>query len=126
MDGTADLIQIFSSLKNLLAKYSPPLVAKVDAEQRYDLWSEKDLIIEGRKRREVFFASLIIQKNYVGFYFMPVYTAPEMKALFPAELRKLLKGKSCFHIRQLDDTLQEQVRHVLQVGFDLYKSRGWV
>lgn len=67
-----DLQQIFDALKPLLAKYRPPLASKTDDERYFDLWSFKDLVIEGRKRKEVFFAGLIIQKNYVGFYFMPV------------------------------------------------------
>jgi len=41
------------------------------------VWFVKDLVIAGRKCKEVFFAGLIIQKSYVGFYFMPVYTDAE-------------------------------------------------
>ena len=126
MDTITDLNQIYSSLKELLQPYRPTLVAKVDEEKRFDLASVKDLVIEGRKRKEVYFASIIIQKDYVGFYYMPVYSDPEMKALFQPELLKLLKGKSCFHIKRLDDQLRDQIRAALEDGFKLYKTRGWV
>lgn len=121
-----DLTSIFTQIKPLLARYQPPLVARHDEPGYYDLWSEKNLIIDGRKRKEVFFAGLIIQKDYVGFYFMPVYAEPEVKTVFAPELARLLKGKSCFHIKKLDDTLLKHLEDALQTGFELYQQRGWV
>jgi len=126
MDTLTDLKQIHTSLKELLQPYRPPLVARVEDDRRFDLVSVKDLVIEGRKRKEVYFASIIIQKDYVGFYYMPVYSDPEMKTLFQPELLKLLKGKSCFHIKRLDAQLRDQIRVALEDGFKLYKTRGWV
>ncbi|GAP17273.1 hypothetical protein [Levilinea saccharolytica] len=121
-----DLPAIFSELKSLLQAYAPPLIPKMDTEHSFDLWSQKDLVIEGRKRKEVYFAGLIIQKSYVGFYFMPVYVETEMQTFFPPELLRHLKGKSCFHIKTLTPELREQIRTVLQSGFALYQQRGWV
>ena len=126
MEPITDQNGIFSHLKELLEAYCPPLVAKVDESGRYDLVSIKDVVIAGRKRSEIYFASVIIQKSYVGFYYMPIYSDPEIKKFFPAELLLLLKGKSCFHIKRLDDRLLEQVRTALQDGFALYKEREWV
>ena len=121
-----DLEGTFKSLRALLLRYQPPLVAKVDEARRYELWSRKDVIIAGRKRSEVFFASAVIQKGYVGFYYMPVYTSPEMKKLFAPELLSLLKGKSCFHVKALDARLLAQVKRALAAGFRLYEKNGWV
>lgn len=121
-----DLNEIFLELRGLLVGYSPPFQPKTDNERWYDLYSFKDLVIEGRKRKEVYFAGIIIQKSYVGFYFMPVYAEPEVKAFFKPELLSKLKGKSCFHIRDLTPELREQISEALERGFDLYKERGWV
>ena len=121
-----DLSAIFTQLRELLQAYQAPLVSKRDDASHYDLWSVKDLVIEGRKRKEVFFAGLIIQKNYVGFYFMPVYVVTQIKDIFAPELLKLLKGKSCFHIKKLDAQLLEQIEKALRAGFELYQQRGWV
>lgn len=121
-----DLKQIFDQLRPLLEEYRPPLAAKTDNERYLDLWSFKELVIEGRKRKEVFFAGLIIQKSYVGFYFMPVYVKQEIKNVFPAELMRLLKGKSCFHIRKVTPELLEQVKMALRTGYQMYQKRGWV
>ncbi len=121
-----NLNEIFTQLKELLLKYQPPLSSKMNDESHFDLWSVKDLVIEGRKRKEVYFAGLIIQKSYVGFYYMPVYAEPEVKAFFKPELLARLKGKSCFHIHKLDSILLEQIKEALETGFNTYKERGWV
>lgn len=118
--------EIFARLKELLVKYSPPFTPKTDNERWYDLYLNKDVEILGRKRKELWFAGIIIQKDYVGFYYMPVYAEPEMKALFQPELLRLLKGKSCFHVKKLDEELTSQIRQALVDGFEFYKKRGWV
>jgi hypothetical protein len=119
-------IKIFHQLKIVLKKHEPPFVAKTDLDSRYELWSVKDLLIAGRKRKEVFFAGLIIQRNYVGFYYMPVYTHAAMKRLFKKELLATLKGKSCFHITRLDATLLTQIQEALKLGHRLYRKNGWI
>jgi hypothetical protein len=122
-----DLVPIFNKLKAMLKKYEkPPLEPKFDLDSRYDLWSRKDLVIADRKRKEVYFAGLIIRSKYVGFYYMPIYTNTDLKDVFEPELLSLLKGKSCFHIKKLDKDLERQIRKALKIGFDLYKKRGWV
>jgi len=120
------LIDIFMALKALIKKYEGPLVSKMDLDSKYDLWSIKAIVIESRPRKEVSFAGIIIQSDYVGFYFMPVYAEAELKEIFGSKLLKLLKGKSCFHIKQLDDELIEQITYALERGYELYQARGWV
>jgi hypothetical protein len=121
-----DFKTIFDTLRDQLQSYQPPLVNRADDDSHFDLWSVKDLVIEGRKRKDVFFAGVTIQKNFVGFYFMPVYVDTEIKNLFAPELLKLLKGKSCFHIKKLDEQLLGQINQALSEGFELYKQRGWI
>ena len=129
MPETADLDEIFDRLEASVRRYAPPLAARtggVTGKRDCQLWSEKAVEVAGRKRDEVFFAGLIVQKGYVGFYFMPVYTHSEQTAVFAPELLALLKGKSCFHVKRLDDDLVGHVDAALATGFDLYRDRGWV
>ena len=120
------LTEIFQRLKVLLKEYEAYLTPKFDLDSKYELWSIKRLEIERRKRKEVFFAGLIIQRKYVGFYYMPIYTDPDLKNVFKPELLKLLQGKSCFHIKMLDAKIEKQIRNALKIGFKLYKRLGWV
>ncbi len=121
-----DLQTIFDQLSPLLLAYQPPFRSKRNEPGYLDLWSFKDLVIEGRQRKEVFFAAAIIQKSYLGFYYMPVYAEPQVKAFFKPELLACLKGKSCFHIKKVDDILLAQIQTALADGFRLYQERGWV
>lgn len=120
------LRDIFVRLRVIMRRYEDPLKPKFDLEGKYDLWSFKDVEIAGRRRREVSFASLIIQSRWVGFYFMPIYADEGLKEFFPVRLLGLLSGKSCFRIRELDEELEGQVADVLERGYRLYEERGWI
>jgi hypothetical protein len=121
-----ELVETFQKLKRILKEYENPLVPKFDLDSKYDLWSKKEVAIDGRKRKEVFFAGLIIQSNYVGFYYMPIYSDTNLKEVFDKELLSMLKGKSCFYIKHLDENLEKQIRKSLRIGYDLYQKRGWI
>ncbi|WP_285008146.1 hypothetical protein [Pedobacter faecalis] len=122
-----DFVEIFQTIRASLQPYATMgFENRVNSEEVYDLWSNKNVVIEDKPRTEVFFASVQIFKSHVGFYFMPVYAEPEIKQVFDPNLLKHLKGKSCFHIKKLDDTLLSQIESALAEGFKLYKEKGWV
>ena len=121
-----NLVDTFQRLKVILKEYEGPFTPKFDLESKYDLWSIKDVEIAGRRRKGVYFAGLIIQSKYVGFNYMPIYADTDLKHVFEPELLNLLKGKSCFHIKKLDDGLVEQIREALKTGHAMYQERGWV
>ena len=73
--------------------------------------------------QKVFLARIVKQKNYVGFYFMPIYSDPDEFNL-GEELKKSLHGKTCFYIK--DNTLFNQVEQLLIHGKELYKEKGWI
>jgi hypothetical protein len=120
------LLPLFGELKELLAAYAPRLSVRRDEPGYFDLWSEKDVEIAGRTRSDVFFCGLIIQKSYVGFYFMPLYADQERSLVFGPDLLATLKGKSCFHIKRLTPELKVQITAALAAGWRLYEDRGWV
>jgi hypothetical protein len=121
-----NLKTIFDEIKHLMSAYQPPLVATSNYESRYELYTDKPVVIEGRKKPNLAFAAIIIQSGYVGFYFMPVYTNIELKDVFKPELLKLLKGKSCFHVKKTSPEILGQIRDVLKIGFEKYQKQGWV
>lgn len=125
--GQPELIPIFEELKALVLPYVKGTIElRGGTGGQLTLVSGKEVVVDGRKKPEVYFAAVLIQKGYVGFYFMPVDVEAEQKALFAPELLKLLKGKSCFHIKKWDDTLKKQVRDALKKGYEVYKEKGWV
>lgn len=74
----------------------------------------------------MFFASVVRQKNFIGFYYFPVYTHPEHLDVVHDPLKKCLKGKSCFHIKKDDPLLLDQIDQLLTKGKDFYKSIGFL
>ncbi len=122
-----DLVEIFQTIRASLQPYAAKgFAVRNNTETVYELWSEQEVEITGRKYDEVFFASVCILKNSVGFYLMPIYIEPELKALLQPDLLKLLKGKSCFHVTKLSDELLNHIVDALVTGFTLYKQKGWV
>ncbi|MCH8813779.1 MAG: DUF1801 domain-containing protein [Chloroflexi bacterium] len=126
-EKAADLAHAMEEIRSLLEKYTPPLEVRTDAKGGYHLWSVKNIVVEGRKRKEVYFAGVTPQKGYISFHYMPVYTNPEQKSmLIKPELRSLLKGKSCFYVRRLEPALKTQIKDALASGFRLYQQQGWI
>ena len=121
-----NLTSIFDQLKALVIHYTPPLIATFDEPTRYDLYSKKNIFAFGKPRTEVFFAGVAIKKNFVGFYFMPIYSHPQQFENIPAELKKTLKGKSCFHIKKTSPELLQHIQNLLKQGFEVYKQQQWI
>lgn len=129
---SASLETIYDSLHQLLSRYAPPCKAKsgaVRGKKDLHLTIPKAVVVPGAyqgKPVEVDLASLILQKDYVGFYFMPIYIEPALKNKLSPSLTKLLQGKTCFHVKKLDDDLLQHIESALQVGMKDYKRRGWL
>lgn len=120
-----DLLPLFEDVKKLLVPHEKRFSTRRDEPGYYDLWYEHPVEVDGRERDSVYFAGAIVQKSYVGFYFMPVYTHEEAAGLFGAELMATLSGKSCFRIKELTPVLARQIEEALAIGLVLYEERGW-
>jgi hypothetical protein len=121
---------IYSQIEALLKKYAPPFTLspspKVGSKRHYGLRSQKEVEIAGRKFPGVCFASVIEQKGYVGFYYMPIYMNPKMAEKISPRLMKMLKGKSCFYIKSIDPDLLKDVKSALDLAAKCYKKNRWV
>lgn len=119
------LIPLFEQARELLKPYEKHFTPRKNEVGNYDLWYEHEVVVNGKKRDSIYFCGLIIQKSYVGFYFMPVYTHEEAKELFGPEMMSLLKGKSCFYLKEFTPEIKRQMNRGLEGGLELYRQRGW-
>lgn len=125
--GQPELVPIFNTIKQLLLPYEKGSIKVRGGEGgQMMLVSNKPIEVNGKKRDELWFAGLLVQKGYVGFYFMPVFTKPEVKEIFKPELLKCLKGKSCFHIKKADPLIYAQIEEALEKGYLAHRKRGWL
>ena len=127
--GPSGLGDVFDNLKSVLSRYASGFsvhTGRVKNKRDYHLILEKPVVIDGRKKKELWFASVIQQKASVGFYFLPVYFCPEVKAKLVPELLKHLDGKGCFHFKSLDPGWEKQVDGALKAGLGAYRKRKWL
>lgn len=129
-----DKKEIFESLKRLLQKYSKGLDLKSEVvnskakggKEQLHLYGKKKVSILNLPERQTYIAGVIMQKNFVGFYSMPLYSHPKELPLKSDLLKKAKKGKSCLNITNIDaDSLKELEGH-LKKGIVLYKKLGWI
>ena len=122
------LQEIFGQLKKILDKYEGGLEVSSNYGSRYEVEFDKDYetrsLRTGRvsKKHGLYFAGVIIQSNYVGFYFMPIYSNAKEFGWVSQRLRKMLKGKSCFHVREWDSKLEKEIGRMVGRGCEMYKK----
>jgi hypothetical protein len=96
---------VFEQLKNILKPYAKKLTLKEDTSDTYYIdgpYSEK-------WKKQLFFGSAQIKKNYVSFYLMPVYMYPDLLHDISPELKKRMQGKSCFNFKKIEPNLFEEL-----------------
>jgi hypothetical protein len=124
--------ELFKALEKVLAKYSPPAKMWVEGSHSRPitrLTVPSPVVVKGAyggKPIDLELATLIPQTGFVGFYLMPLYLKPALARKIPKPLRKLLKGKSCFHLRAADDAMLENVRLAVDAGTQFYRERSWL
>ncbi len=127
------LENVYSEIEAILKRHAPPFRTDVPCmsggKKSFQLSVPKPVVIPGSyggKPVPVQLAALILQKGYVGLYLMCVYMNKEAQKKMPPNLMKLLKGKSCFHVKKLDDGLRADIETALVMGTAAYRERGWL
>jgi len=120
MKTTVEEIQ--ASLKSILTAHTPPLQVRKDEPTVVELAGTKPGMQGKQKVDGYYFASIMPKPKDVRLYFFPIYThADEFKEI-SEPLRKCLKGKSCFHIKKLDQQLEKDIESMVKLGVDLYQK----
>ncbi len=120
MPAQNDFPTVFEELKNILKPYSRNLIVKADTPDTYYLdgpYSEK-------WKKEVFFGSAQIKKNYVSFYLMPVYMYPELLNDISPALKKRMQGKSCFNFKKVEPDLFKELETLTLRGVEKFKKEN--
>lgn len=118
MSPQADFPVVFEKLKSILKPYEKTLTVKADSANTYYLdgpYSEK-------WKKELFFGSAQIKKNYVSFYLMPVYMYPDLLKGISPELEKHMQGKSCFNFKKVEPELLQELAALTEKGYDRFQQ----
>jgi hypothetical protein len=117
---------VYKIVRSILSKYSPPLTPISDTDRHYEILSKKPVEFMGVKRPGMYFASTKIQGSFVGLYLMHVYMRPQMLQDISPRLLTTLKGKTCFHIKKIDEELIKEIENAVEQGFKLYQHLGLI
>lgn len=111
---------VFEQLKNILKPHAKNLTVKTDTPDTYYLdgpYSEK-------WKKQLFFGSAQIKKNYVSFYLMPVYMYPELLKDISPELKRRMQGKSCFNFKRVEPQLFQELKDLTRKGVDKFRKEN--
>lgn len=114
MSTQTDFPAVFENLKSILKPYAKKTTVKNDTKSVYYL----DGPYSRKWRKELFFASTHIKKNYVSFYLMPVYLYPDLLKGISPELKKRMQGKSCFNFKKAEKSLFDELSRLTKRGFE--------
>lgn len=125
--GQPELAILFEVIKKMILPYEGKsgLVLHAATGGQLNLVSHKPVMIDGRERKEMWFVSVLVQKGYVGFYYMPI-SIKEMQNNFSPAFMKCLKGKACFHIKNTDPVIMADIKKAIKLGYEAYVKRGWI
>jgi len=118
MSPQSDFPVVFEHLKNILKSFEPKLTLTADTSNVYSLdgpYSEK-------WKKQLFFGSVQIKKNYVSFYLMPVYMFPDLMKDISPELKKRMQGKSCFNFKKVEPALFEELAGLTGKGMERFHT----
>lgn len=118
MSPPTDFPLVFEKLKSILKPYEKSLAVKADSVNAFYLdgpYSEK-------WKKELFFGSAQIKKNYVSFYLMPVYMYPDLLKDISPELKRHMQGKSCFNFKKVDPELFQELTELTKKSFTRFQK----
>ena len=117
----------FDQLKALILKYKPWLRVEQNSAMHFEVWTTREISIHGKKlRRGLMFASVARFKDYVGFYFQPLYFTQAVLDESMSDLAALKTGVTCFHISDFNEIIEKQTRMLIDSGWNSYKENNWV
>lgn len=121
-----DLNEIRERLVAQFQDFLVPLKVRKSGYECYEL-SGKKKAMQGKQEVDGFyFASVVPKPKDVRLYFFPIYTHAEEYGALSDELKKCLKGKSCFHIKKLSEHMEAEIKEMIQKGVDLYIRDGLI
>lgn len=116
-----DLQDLQNHLKKVLTDLCPPLSVRKDNEQVFEVAGTKPAMQGKQKVDGYYFASVVPKPKDIRLYFFPIYTHTDAFEL-SEDLKKLLKGKSCFHLKNVNEKVLEEIEEMIKKGIHLYEA----
>ena len=106
-----DPIEIFQTIRAAIQPYAVlGLTNRENSDQTYDLWSEKNITVEGQPRNETFFASVSVVSERVTLRF---------------GFNNALSTDS-YQVSEIDDVLLGRIEDAVAAGYKEFKEKEWI
>ncbi|MDP6908470.1 MAG: hypothetical protein QF371_03140 [Flavobacteriales bacterium] len=116
-----DLAEIQETLRTILKSQIPPLRIRKDNPQTFEVCGTKEAMQGKKKVDGYYFGSVVPKPKDIRLYYFPIYTHVNEFSLSD-ELKKSLKGKSCFHIKKLSPEMEKEIGEMVMKGVELYQN----
>ncbi len=119
-----DINEIRELLVSILREYEGTLKITSDTPDKFEVTGTIPTMQGKKKVPGMYFATVIPKAKDVRLYFFPVYTHKDEIGALPEDLQKALKGKSCFHIKKVDDAFEVNLKAMVQKAVEVYRGDG--
>ena len=117
-------IDIDLALRSMVRKYESILQIRKDDSSGFEVAGTIPTMQGKQKVDGFYFLSTIPKPKDCRLYFFPIYTDAEAFTDLDPDLRKCLKGKSCFHIKKMDASLEASITSMIDKGVSIYQEKN--
>ena len=121
---TKDVNEIKSTLINLLKEHQKRFKITADANDKFEVCGTIPTMQGKQKVDGIYFASIVPKPKDVRLYFFPVYTHKDEIGELTQNLQQALKGKSCFHIKYMDEEREKDLIDLFDRSVKVYQDAG--
>ena len=115
---------ITKTLIDLLKVHQDLFNITVETTDKFEVCGTVPTMQGKQKVAGIYFASVVPKPKDVRLYFFPVYTHKAAVGELTENLQKALKGKSCFHIKYMDDALKTDLEEMINKSVTVYQEHG--
>lgn len=124
-DKNMGLNSLYAKMRAIHEEFLGPLKIAKSSEAMVEYSGTIEVMQGKQKVQGHYFSSVMLKDKDVRFYFIPIYMHPEAFQL-SIPLQKMLKGKSCFHLKQVDDVVMKELSQLIRLGLELLKKDGLI
>jgi hypothetical protein len=109
---------VFTRLREILVPYQGRLAVTSDEPANFEL----GIPPSPADKRGMFVAAVRDGKAYASFHLMPVYAFPDLLDSVSPELRRRMRGKSCFNFSRIDEALFAELELLTARGIERFRE----
>ena len=117
-----ELLQIQKKLISIFREQIPPLKIEIETLDNFKVSGTREAMQGKQKVDGFYFGSIVLKPKDIRLYYFPIYTHVKNFENISENLRKCLKGKSCFHIKEMDSQLENDIREMIIKGILIYQE----